>query len=77
MKVSVSLPDDDVAFLDSFAKSEGFPSRSAALQEAIRTLRSLAIAAQLGDAYEEAWQEWFDSGDEALWATTSADGLSK
>ena len=29
MKVSVSLPDEDVDFLDSYADSQGFASRSA------------------------------------------------
>jgi Arc/MetJ-type ribon-helix-helix transcriptional regulator len=53
MKVSVSLPEVDVEFLDAFALTEGYPSRSAVLQHAIRLLR----ASGLPRAYEEAWGE--------------------
>lgn len=50
MKVSVSLPDADVEFLDAYAQSQGLDSRSAALQKAVRLLR----ASELGAAYEDA-----------------------
>ena len=71
MKVSVSLPDEDVQFVDRYAKQEGYESRSAVLHKAVRLLR----AAQLGSAYEEAWREWAASDEEKLWESTSADGL--
>jgi len=71
VKVSVSLPGDDVEYLDHFADEHGLPSRSAALQEAIRRLR----AAELGAAYETAWDEWAASGDAEAWEGTSADGV--
>ena len=67
MKVSVSLPDADVAFLDEFVAESGLDSRSAAVQQAIRLLRSSA----LGASYAAAWDEF--EGTE--WETTSADGL--
>jgi Arc/MetJ-type ribon-helix-helix transcriptional regulator len=72
MKVSVSLPDDDVEFLDSYAEAQGFASRSAAVQKAVRLLR----ASELGAAYEDAWSEWEDDGDAEAWSVTSADGVS-
>jgi Arc/MetJ-type ribon-helix-helix transcriptional regulator len=71
MKVSVSLPEDDVAFLDRYADEHGDASRSAALQRAIRLLR----ASELHDAYRDAWQEWEESGEAEAWESTSADGL--
>lgn len=71
MKVSVSLPEDDVEFLDSYAHAHGIPSRSAALQEAVGLLRG----AQLGAAYEEAWEGWTASGDADAWETAIGDGL--
>jgi Arc/MetJ-type ribon-helix-helix transcriptional regulator len=71
MKVSVSLPEEDVDFLDRYAKKEGYESRSAVVHKAVRLLR----ASGLGAAYEEAWREWAASGEEKLWETTSADGL--
>ena len=71
MKVSVSLPDDDVAYLDGYAAKVG-QSRSAAVQRAIRLLR----AAELGAAYEAAWDEWQAGPDAALWEGAVGDGLA-
>ena len=72
MKVSVSLPDEDVDFLDGYANAQGFSSRSAVVHKAVRLLR----ASELGPAYEAAWNEW-SSGDEAeAWESTVSDGLS-
>lgn len=71
MKVSVSLPEDDVEFLDSYARDQGIGSRSAALHKAVGLLRS----AQLADAYEDAWASWTASGEAGAWESTLADGL--
>lgn len=71
MKLSVSLPNEDVEFLDEFARSVGHPSRSAAVHAAVRLLRS----ATLGEAYADAWAEWSESDDAALWGRASDDGL--
>ena len=72
MKVSVSLPAEDVEFLDSYARDKGLDSRSAALHGAVRLLR----AAELGDSYEGAWDEWFtDAGGESAWEAAAGDGL--
>ena len=71
MKLSVSLPDDDVRFLDEYAAQEGIDSRSAVLQRAVRLLKS----AGLGRAYELAWQEWNASADSMLWESAVADGF--
>lgn len=70
MKVSVSLPDDDVEFLDAYAEREGFASRSAVLHKAVRML----WASKLGSAYEDAWAEWDTSADSALWESSTGDG---
>ncbi len=71
MKLSVSLPDDDVEYLDEYVRTRGLESRSAAVQKAIRLLR----ASELGAAYEEAWAEWAESEDRELWESVSADGV--
>jgi Arc/MetJ-type ribon-helix-helix transcriptional regulator len=71
MKVSVSLPDDDVEFLDAYASAQGISSRSAALHKAVRLLR----ASELGAAYEEAWAQWAEA-DAALWDSSVSDGLA-
>lgn len=70
MKLSVSLPDDDVEFLDTYATRHGMASRSAVVQRAIDQLR----AAQLGPAYADAWVTW-DADDGDAWDATIADGL--
>ena len=72
MKLSVSLPDEDVEFLDAYAVAQGVESRSAVLHRAVRLLR----ASELTDAYEEAWEEWNSSSDAALWESSAADGVA-
>lgn len=71
MKLSVSLPDEDVAVLDDFARTAGLPSRSAALHHAVGMLR----LPRLEQDYEAAWDEWAASSDHASWSSTTADGL--
>ena len=71
MKLSISLPDDDVEFLDAYAATAGFASRSAVLHRAVRLLRT----AELGPAYEEAFADWEHTGAAADWEMTTADGL--
>lgn len=70
MKVSVSLPEDDLDFLDEYAGKHG-QSRSAAVHDAVTVLRS----EQLAEAYGDAWRSWAASGDEDAWDTATADGL--
>ena len=71
MKVSVSLPVDDVEFLDEYAKEQGLGSRSAALHRAVRSLRT----AELGATYEAAWDEWASTDELNEWESTTSDGL--
>ena len=71
MKVSVSLPGDDVRFLDEYAKEQGLESRSAALHRAVRLLRT----AELAGTYEAAWDEWTAEGEAELWESATGDGV--
>jgi Arc/MetJ-type ribon-helix-helix transcriptional regulator len=73
MKVSVSLPEEDVEYLDAYARDQRLGSRSAALHKAVRLLR----AAELGAEYESAWEEWGRSGDADDWDGTASDGLAR
>lgn len=70
-KVSVSLDERDIAFLDQESLSGRFDSRSAAVQEAVRMMRE----SRLADAYAEAFGEGFEADDRA-WDATSADGIA-
>ncbi|GAB4062110.1 hypothetical protein GCM10028777_00810 [Angustibacter speluncae] len=72
MKLSISLPDEDIAALDRYAREAGISSRSAAIQRAIRLLAQ----PELDDAYAAAWKEWEASGEAAAWEDTTADGLA-
>jgi Arc/MetJ-type ribon-helix-helix transcriptional regulator len=69
--MSVSLPQEDIEFLDTYVKDQSAGSRSAALHKAVGLLR----AAQLADAYEDAWASWAASDDPGPWDATLADGL--
>ncbi|MGH2773184.1 MAG: ribbon-helix-helix domain-containing protein [Actinomycetota bacterium] len=70
MKISVSLSEQDVEFLDAYARSGGIASRSAAVTQAIRSLRVL----ELSKDYADAWEEWAEV-TERDWSPTAADGL--
>ncbi len=71
MKISVSLPEEDVAFLDTYAEAQGFASRSAALHRVVRLLRT----AELGAAYEDAFEEWAATGEASAWEPSASDGV--
>ncbi len=72
MKLSVSLPDEDVAVLDEYARATGLPSRSAAVRRAVQMLREV----DLEDDYAAAWNEWETSGERAAWDGAVGDGLT-
>jgi Arc/MetJ-type ribon-helix-helix transcriptional regulator len=72
MKISVSLPDDDVGFVDEYMARTGSTSRSAAIHDAIALLRN----ASLEDAYLVAWQEWESDGEAEAWEITVGDGVA-
>ena len=70
MKLSVSLPEEDVEFLDAYAAAEGLRSRSAVVRRAVQLLK----ASELDTAYEDAWNEWEVTGEAAAWEVTVAEG---
>jgi Arc/MetJ-type ribon-helix-helix transcriptional regulator len=72
MKVSLSIPDEDIRFLDNFARDHGIGSRSAAVQHSIALLREV----ELKEQYKLAMQEWRDSPDSELWELTVGDGIA-
>lgn len=71
MKVSVSLPSEDVAFLDEYAGIHEYSSRSAVVHQAIQTLRFSG----LHEAYGDSWAEWDASGEGTSWDSVVSDGL--
>jgi Arc/MetJ-type ribon-helix-helix transcriptional regulator len=72
MKLSVSLSEEDVEFIDRYADEHRLETRSGVLRRALALLR----ANELGDDYAAAWEEWVRSGGE-LWDVTDADGLEE
>jgi Arc/MetJ-type ribon-helix-helix transcriptional regulator len=71
MKLSVSLPDKEVQFIDRYAREHALGSRSGVVQQALSLLR----AHELAEDYAAAWDEWGSSEGEA-WEVSAADGLS-
>ncbi len=69
MKVSASIPVEDVQFLDNYTKNHQLASRSAALHRAIRLLR----ASELTDAYADAFNEWANDPANDAWDIADAD----
>ncbi|MFE2290080.1 ribbon-helix-helix domain-containing protein [Streptomyces sp. NPDC059452] len=72
MKISVSLPQEDVAFVDEYAARTDADSRSAVIHAAIELLRASNLEAD----YAEAFAEWDKSEDAEFWDRASGDGLT-
>ena len=70
MKLSVSLPDEDVEFIDDYTKEHSVGSRSAVVHRAVTLLR----ARELGQAYAAAWTDW-EGAEAEMWEATAADGV--
>ena len=68
-KLSISLPDDDLVFLDELNAG----SRSAAVHAAIELARSLSLV----DDYTAAYDEWVGSGEAEVWEAVVGDGLAE
>jgi antitoxin MazE9 len=43
VKLSVSLPDEDVAFIDEYAAKAGIPSRSSVIHQGLELLRAATL----------------------------------
>jgi len=71
VNTSISLPRDDVRFLDEDAEAHGYASRSAVVRSAVRILRS----SKLGDAYADAWKQREAPGAASLWSFSMSVGL--
>lgn len=71
MKISISLSDEDVAYLDAETSGGRFASRSAAVAAAIGWMRR----GDLVSAYDQAFDEWADSDDAAAWDASTSDGV--
>jgi len=69
MKVSVSIPEEDVEFLDNYAETHQVASRSAAIHRAIRLLR----ASELSEDYAAAFNEWADDPANDAWDSAVVD----
>lgn len=71
MKISISLSEDEIALVDAYVDHAGLPSRSAAIQKAIRMLRYPTLE----DDYVQAWGEWSSSGEGDAWESAAGDGV--
>ena len=71
MKLSISLPAEEISFMDGYARSQGIKSRSGVIRAALRNLRT----SELADSYASAWAD-ADEEDDRIWDQTSSDGLA-
>ena len=71
MRIRLSLPDDDLAFIDDHVARHPGSSRASAIRDAIQLLRE----EELGEEYRAAFDEWHESGEDRLWNTVSGDGI--
>ncbi len=70
MKISVSIPEEDLATLDTYAEAHQLPSRSATIRQAIRMLRGSELIVD----YVAAFEDWSDE-DAEVWDAVAGDGL--
>jgi Arc/MetJ-type ribon-helix-helix transcriptional regulator len=71
VKVSVSIPDEDLDFIDRYASEHRVGSRSQVVQRALSLLR----VTELGEDYAAAWEDW-EGSDADAWEPTIGDGLA-
>ncbi len=71
MKISVSLPEEDVEFVDRYLRQHRSASRSSVIHQAITLLREVGLE----NAYASAWEEWEAGGDADMWDVTAPDGV--
>ncbi|BDP40371.1 hypothetical protein DAETH_03400 [Deinococcus aetherius] len=71
MKLSVSLPEPQIDFLDHYQRRHRLGSRSEVVQMALKLLQERALE----EEYRAAGEEWQGSEDAVLWDRVSGDGL--
>jgi antitoxin ParD1/3/4 len=69
-KLSISLTEDLVKFIDAYRTDQGLKARSEVIDHALRFLKQHSLEA----AYEEAYSEM--AQEAALWDATVGDGLT-
>jgi len=72
MKLSVSLPVEDVEFIDDYSQTAAVGSRSAAIRVAVQRLRESLLA----DEYAQMYSDPAYLAEAAAWDATLTDGLS-
>lgn len=69
-KLSISLTEDLVKFIDVYRTDKGLKARSEVIDRALRFLKQHALEVAYEEAYDEMAQE------AALWDATVGDGLT-
>ena len=72
MRLSINLQEEEVGFLDAYARSRGIKSRSGVVSAALRLLHRQEAVDQ---DYAAAFAEWSDSEDSVAWERMAGDGL--
>ena len=72
MKLGVSLPEEDVRFLDEYCRAAALDSRSATIQRAVQLLRDSWLA----DEYSQIYSDPSYIDEAQIWDSTVGDGLA-
>ncbi|CCH28863.1 hypothetical protein BN6_15390 [Saccharothrix espanaensis DSM 44229] len=67
----MSLPEEDVEFVDRYLLQHRSASRSSVIHQAIALLRESGLE----NAYANAWDEWEADGESEMWDVTAPDGV--
>lgn len=72
-KMSVSVDEELVRFVERYQTAHEVRTKSEVVERALQLLRDEELIQQ----YMEAFKEWRESDDVALWDATLADGLER
>ncbi len=70
-KLSISVKDNWLSFIEEYQKNYNIKSRSEVLERGLAALKQL----ELQDQYHLAYKEWFNSDENDIWDLTTADGI--
>ena len=72
-KLSISVDPSLAQFIDTYQADNKVPTKSEVVERALKLLQK----AELQREYAEAYAEWQESGEAAVWEATVDDGLGE
>ena len=72
-KLSISVDPSLAQFIDSYQADNKVPTKSEVVERALKLLQKVELQRE----YAEAYAEWEESGEAAVWEATVGDGLGE